>query len=84
MILLKLVDSRGGGGGEGGAFSGQNGFIYCSADSSNDKVSILSISCVELSWGTFPELSAASRVDSNDSLSVWLNLYLTGSVCMFL
>ena len=48
------------------------------------KSAYLSISWVDLSSGTSPELSAASRVDSNTSRSVWLNLYLTGFMCMFL
>ena len=64
----------------------RNGFIYYSSESSNDKVSILiiSISCVDLSSGMSPELSAASRVDSNTSLSVWSNLYPMELVCVFL
>ena len=44
----------------------------------------LSISCADLSSGTSLKLSAASRVDSNTSLSVWSNVYLMGLVCMFL
>ena len=48
------------------------------------KSAYLSISCVDLSSGMSPELSAASRVDSNTSLSVWSNLYLMGLVCVFL
>ena len=48
------------------------------------KSAYLSISWVDLSSGTSPELSATSRVDSNTSLSVWLNLCLMGLVYMFL
>ena len=48
------------------------------------KSAYLSISWVDLSSGISPELSAASRVDSNTSQSVWLNLYLTGLMCVFL
>ena len=48
------------------------------------KSAYLSISWVDLSSGTSPELSAASRVDSNTSRSIWLNLYLTGLMFMFL
>ena len=40
------------------------------------------MSCVDLSSGTSPKLSAASRVDSNTSLLVWLNLYRVGLVCV--
>ena len=46
------------------------------------KSAYLSISWVDLSSGTSPELSATSRIDSNTSLSVWLNLYLMELVCV--
>ena len=48
------------------------------------KAAYLSISCVDLSSRTSPKLSAASRADSNASLSVWLNFYQVGLVCEFL
>ena len=48
------------------------------------KSAYLSISCVDVSSGTSPKLSAASSVYSNTSQSVWSNSYLMGLVCMFL
>ena len=45
------------------------------------KSAYLSISCVDLSSGTSPKLTAASRVDSNTSPSVW-SIYILWSLCV--
>ena len=66
------------------AFRCWNGFIYCSADSSNNKVSILIYILNRLKLGNITWAQCHSRVDSNTSLLVWLNLYVMGLVCMFL
>ena len=52
-------------------------------DGLSDEISLFWRCSSPLSLGTSSGLSATSRVDSNTSLSVWLNLYLIGLVCSF-
>ena len=63
MILPRQVDSQG-----RPLLDVGMALSTASADTSDDKVSILI--CVYLSSGTTPKLNAATKVDSNISLSV--------------